>query len=101
MVLPVQGFGQKALGGGCIAFGREEEVDGRAGGIHRAVSIRPLVFVPDIRLIHPPRVVGCLEPLAQSPLQFRGVALDPPPDRDVIGVQAPLGQQLLDVTVRQ
>ena len=37
MVLPVQGFGQKALGGGCITFGREKEVDGRAGGIHRAV----------------------------------------------------------------
>jgi hypothetical protein len=48
-----------------------------------------------------PRVVGCLEPLAQSPLQFRGVALDPPPDGDVIGAQAPLGEQLLDVAVRK
>ena len=27
MVLPAQGFGQKALGRRCIAFGREKEVD--------------------------------------------------------------------------
>jgi hypothetical protein len=30
---------------------------------------------------------------------FRAIALDPPPDGDVIGAQAPLGEQLLDVAV--
>jgi hypothetical protein len=32
---------------------------------------------------------------------FRAIALDPPPDDDVIGAQAPLGEQLLDVAVRK
>jgi hypothetical protein len=38
--------------------------------------------------------VCCLEPRSQSALNFRGVTLDPPPDGDVVGVQALLGQQL-------
>jgi hypothetical protein len=32
-----QGFGEKALGSCCIAFGREQEVDRRTCGVHRAV----------------------------------------------------------------
>jgi hypothetical protein len=36
MVLPAQGFAQKALGRRCIAFGREKEVDRRTGGVHGA-----------------------------------------------------------------
>ena len=32
---------------------------------------------------------------------FRAISLDPPPDGDVIGVQARLGEQLLDVAVRK
>jgi hypothetical protein len=34
MVLSAQFFAQKALGGRCIAFGREQEVDRRTLGIH-------------------------------------------------------------------
>jgi hypothetical protein len=30
---------------------------------------------------------------------FRAIALNPPPDGDVFGALAPLGEQLLDVTV--
>src|ERR1700746_838064 len=37
MVLAAQGFGQKALGRRCIAFGREEEVDRRTARIHSPV----------------------------------------------------------------
>ena len=37
MVLPAQGFGQKALSRCCIAFSREKEVDHRTGRVHRAV----------------------------------------------------------------
>jgi hypothetical protein len=36
---------------------------------------------------------------SQSALNFWGVTLDPPPDGDAIGVQAPLGQQLLHITI--
>jgi len=65
------------------------------------VRIDPLALHPDVGLIHPPTVVGRSEARSQSALNFRAVTLDPPPDGDVVGVQAPLGQQLLDVTVRQ
>jgi hypothetical protein len=70
-----------------------------AGGIHRPIKVTPLAFHPDVRLVHAPTVVGRLEPRAQSALKFRGVPLDPSPHRDVIGMQAPLGEQLLHVTV--
>ena len=49
--------------------------------------------------VYPPTVVGRSEPGSQSTLNFWGVTLDPPPDRHVDGVQAPLGQQLLHITI--
>src|SRR6202011_315519 len=45
------------------------------------------------------RVVCCLESFAQAPIQLRGVPLDPPPDSEVVGAQAPLGEQLLHITI--
>ena len=101
MVLTAQGFGQKALSRCCIAFSREKEVDRRTAGVYRPVQVRPFAFHPHVRFVHPPTVVGRFEPRAQASFHFRGIALDPSPDGDVVGVQAPLGQQLLDVTVRQ
>jgi hypothetical protein len=68
MVLPAQGFGQKALGGRGIAFGREKEVDRRTGGVHGPVQVHPFAFHPHVRLVHPPRVVCGLEPFAQAPI---------------------------------
>src|SRR5580698_2420811 len=63
MVLPAQGFGQKALSRCCIAFSRENEVDRRTAGVHRPVQVHPFAFHPHVGLVHPPRVVCCLEPL--------------------------------------
>ena len=68
MVLPAQGFGQKALGRRCIAFGQEKEVDPRTGGVHGAVQVHPFAFHPDVRPVHPPRVVCCFEPFAKAPI---------------------------------
>ena len=34
-------------------------------------------------------------------LQFGRIPLSPPPHRDVVGVQTPLGEQLFDVAVRE
>ena len=65
MVLTTQGFGQKALGRSCIAFGREKEVDRRTGGVHGPVQVHPFAFHPHVRLVHPPRVVCCLELLSR------------------------------------
>src|SRR5580692_10829528 len=56
---------------------------------------------PDVGFIHPPTVVGWFESPTQTLFHFRAIALDPPPDGDVIGAQAPLGEQLLDVAVRK
>ena len=44
MVLPSQRFGQKALGRGRVLLGREEKVEGRAGGVHRPIQVAPLAF---------------------------------------------------------
>ena len=44
MVLPAQGFGQKAFGRCCIAFGREKEVDRCPSGVHGPVQVHPLAF---------------------------------------------------------
>jgi hypothetical protein len=55
MVLPAQGFGQKALGRRCIVFGREKEVDRRTGGAYGPVQVHPFAFHPHVRLVHPPR----------------------------------------------
>src|SRR5271168_1515116 len=60
-----------------------------------------LPLTPDVGFIHPPTVVGWFESPTQTLFHFRAIALDPPPDGDVIGAQAPLGEQLLDVAVRK
>src|ERR1700682_3697118 len=73
MVLPAQGFGQKALCRRCIAFGREKEVDRRTGRVHGPVQVHPFAFDPDVRLVHSPTVVGRSEPRSQSALNFWGV----------------------------
>ena len=78
-----------------------KKVDRCTGGVDSPVQIDPLALHPDEGFIHPPTVVGRSEARSQSALNFRAVTLDPPPDGDVVGVQAPLGQQLLDVTVRK
>src|SRR5208337_2805998 len=44
MVLPAQGFGQKALSRCCVAFSREKEVDRRTGGVNSPVQVYPLAF---------------------------------------------------------
>src|SRR4029077_17010951 len=52
--------------------------------------MHPFAFNPDVGLIHPPTVVGWFESPTQTLFHFRAIALDPPPDGDVIGAQAPL-----------
>jgi hypothetical protein len=54
-------FGEKALGRGRVLLGREKEVEGGAGGIHRPIKVTPLAFHPDVRLVHAPAVIGGLQ----------------------------------------
>src|ERR1700738_2393985 len=65
------------------------------------MKIDPLALDSDVGFVHSPTVVGRSEPRAQTSFHFWGIPLDPRPHRDVIGVQTSLGEQLLDVPVRQ
>ena len=78
-----------------------KEVNRRTGGVHSPVQIHPLALNPDVGFIRPPTVVGWFESPTQTLFHFRAIALDPPPDGDVIGAQAPLDEQLFDVAVRK
>ena len=58
----------------------------------------PLALDPDVGLVPAPTVGGRFESTAQTSFHFRGVTLYPSPHHDLIGVHAPLGQQLLRIT---
>ena len=55
----------------------------------------------NIGLIDTPGFVGWLEMTAQPLFQFGTVALDPAPDRRVVGLQAAFGEQLFDIAERE
>ena len=55
MVCSAERFGQKALRCGRVLFGREKEVEDRAGKI--PVKATPADLDPDVGLVHPPSVV--------------------------------------------
>jgi hypothetical protein len=84
-----------------IAQRRQEEVDGRPGGIDGPIKVTPAALHANIGLIDPPGFVGRLELPAPPLFQFRTVTLHPTPDRRVIRRQPTLGEQLFDVTQRE
>ena len=47
MVCSAERFGKKVLGRGRVLLGREEEVEGGTGRIHRPVKVTPLAFHTD------------------------------------------------------
>src|SRR5262249_55830154 len=54
-----------------------------------------------VSLVHLPTVIGGPQLLAQGSFQFRGIALDPPPEGDVLDRKSALGKKFLHVTVGQ
>jgi hypothetical protein len=101
MVRTSQSFTQEALCCGRVLLGREKEVDRRTGRVHRTIQVAPLALDPDVGFVQPPTVVGRFELRAQTAFHFRGVTLHPPPDGNMIGVQAPISEQFLYVSVRK
>ena len=61
----------------------------------------PATLDANVGLIDTPGFVGRLEMTAQPLLEFRPVALNPSPDRSVVGLQAALGEQLFDIAERE
>src|SRR5437588_5069720 len=48
---PPSAFARKRLvSRGCVLLGREKEIEGGAGGIHRPIQITPFAVHPDVRL---------------------------------------------------
>ena len=100
MVLSAQGFGEETFGRRFIAFSQRSKsivtpVESRARYKYTHLPLSRMYFV------HPPTIVSRSELRSQSALNFRAVTFDPPPDGDAIGAQAPLGQQLLHITIRE
>jgi hypothetical protein len=60
--------------------GREEEINGLSGGIHRSVQVAVLPFYADVGLIDAIAFIGPFQVRATAPVQFRPVDLDPAPD---------------------
>jgi hypothetical protein len=92
-VLPVdQAYVTLRLGRQEIDFGDERLLAVREGPMY-------VKFNTDVHHVDPPTVVGSLELRAQTSFHLWCVALNLSPHRDMIGVQAPLGQKFLHVTV--
>jgi hypothetical protein len=73
-----------------IPFGREQEVDRLARGIHRPVEKAILPFDPNVRFIHPITFVRGFQMNAAALIQLRPVDLHPPPDTTGMDEQATL-----------
>jgi hypothetical protein len=101
MVRTAQGFGQKALSGCCIAFSPREGSRSSHRWSPPPVQVHPLALSPGCRSRPPANCRWSVGAAVAIGAEFPGRNVGPPPDGDVVGVQAPLGQQLLDVTVRQ
>ena len=70
---------KESLGGRCIAFGREQEIDGLPGGIHGSVQISVLPFDPDVGS-STVAFISVFQVSAAALVQLRRVDLDPTPD---------------------
>jgi len=94
-----QGFLEEALGGSRVTAGGDQKINRSACGIDGAVQANPLALHPNVGLIHSPGAVGGLQFPAPSLVQFGRVAPNPTPDGGVVGGEAPLGEEFLDVAI--
>src|SRR5829696_1023966 len=79
----------------------DEDVDDLPELIDRAVHIAPLTRDLHIRLVHLPAATHGVPARPSGVDQQRREPLYPPVDRDVVDLDAALGEQLLKVAVRQ
>src|SRR5215471_639420 len=85
VVLLAQGFGSgSALLSAASCLAKEEKVEGGAGGVKSPIKVTPLAFDPYVGFVDAPTIARSLESRAQTSFHFRGIALHPPPDRNVV-----------------
>src|SRR4051812_43770745 len=98
MRLP-QRLAEEALRGLRIPLSREQEVDGLAAAVDRAIQIHPAARHPDVGLVHPPRAVALPQMRPDPLLELRRIGLDPPEDGGVVDLDAAVSEHQLEVTV--
>ena len=94
-----QRLAEEPLSRSGVAPDGEQEVDGLAEAIDRAIQVGPDTFDLDVRLVHPPGTGAWAQVLSHSSFQCRGVGLDPTEQRRVIHPDATVRQHRREVTV--
>ena len=84
-----------------VAPGRDVDVDHLTPLVDRPVDVPPHAGDLHVSLVHMPPVAGPVAARSGGIDEQRGEPVHPPVDRDVVDPQPALGEELLDVPVRQ
>jgi hypothetical protein len=100
-VMVPQRYLEESSGGRQVPPAGQVHVDDLAGLVDRPVQVTPDTGDLDVGLVHEPAIPNGVATRPCHLDQERREPLHPPEDRDVVDVDASLGEQLLDVAVRQ
>jgi hypothetical protein len=92
---------EASMGGRGVPACGDEPVDDLPELVNRSVPIPPLAGDPHVGLVPPPAIPNAVPTGPGSLGKPWRAPHHPPVDRDVIGFDAPLGEQFLDVAVGQ
>jgi len=96
-----QGTGEEPAGGVAVPLLTQQYVDDLAVLVDRPVQVPPPAGDLDVGLIDEPAVAGGVPERSGGVGEQRGEPLHPPVHRDVVDLDAALGQQLLHIPVGQ
>src|SRR5262245_50304659 len=91
---------QEGLGGGLVAGGSEQKINGVAFFVHGAIEVSPFPFDFHVGFIDPPAPPHRALSAAELLLKLRRVLDDPAVERGVIHCDTPLAHHLLELPVR-
>jgi hypothetical protein len=97
----IKGAGEESARGGQIPLLRDQDVNDLAELVDRSVQIDPPAADLDIRFVDKPTIAWGMPAWAGRINQQWSEPVHPAINRDVIDIDAPFGQQLFDVTVRE
>jgi hypothetical protein len=84
-----------------VAAVRDQHIDHLAVLIDGSVKVSPAASDLDVGLIHKPAITCCMPGRPSRVNELRCKCLHPPVHRDVVNLDAPLGQQFFNITVGQ
>jgi hypothetical protein len=97
----VQRFLKEAFGGLGIACRTQEKLEGVAFRVDGPVEIHPFFSDFDVGLVDFPGIVAGFEVRPAAFVQFRSVALYPPVNGGVVGLQSPFQHHLFEVAIAE